>query len=639
MAILTSVSRILLVAKANTTDAERKMKKLTGTQRDLAKAAIVSSAAQNEAIESNIIRLGKLAIGIGVAAVAFRALGGAVKRYADIAQKENAAVGADVEAIQKATGGLITRYEALSFAAAALNTDFKLTQGEMEQVAKAFTVLRNQGNAANETLEGFTRAIVEGNVRALRTFGIILEGSTGTTKAFNNAMEAARDLSSETIETLGGDKAIRAGVEWSDAMDDMAAAAGKLAEPLSVVVGLLADIIKGAAFVLSGEFGESLVSSTDSLGEIARIDARLVEARKKLRRVEEEQFVPFGPPPEILELQKKQARFTAGKVIAALEAERATLIATVGPFRPEIFGPEFGPELPPDRKFKGPKKRGGRFDVGAATLEFGSRRFGAGDSAFAPAVGTRGIGPGPRIRPRREKTPEGAVEALLEATLLPEQPLSDFALAIEGLLGIPFEKFGKKTKEKIKLAEEARKQLNLNKEIIQEFKDSGVEAAQVFQQAGVAAFDAWITGAKGVGQAIKESIGGSLRALATDMLGRALFHGAMAIGSLAAGGPAGAAAAALHGKAAAAFAGGAVVVGGFAKALGGGVTPGGAGGGGGGAPGGGGGGGTGTGATTITVFVGEDFGENVKQNGQRLARAFRRARAAEGSDDEFFLNS
>jgi hypothetical protein len=229
------------------------------------------------------------------------------------------------------------------------------------------------------------------------------------------------------------------------------------------------------------------------------------------------------------------------------------------------------------------------------------------------------------------------IDKILEQIVRPKTRPDAFEAAITKATGVEAKDFNESTTSKIEKARELQKELKLTASIQKEFRDTGVQAAKVFQQAGVQAFDAWITGAKGVGQAIKESIGGSLRALATDMFGRSLFHGAMALAALAMGGPTATARAAKHGKAAAAFAGGAVVVGGLAKALGGGAAPGG-GAGGGTAPGGGGGGDI-VRSSTVTVFVGEDFGENRRQSGERLARAFRRAREAEGGDEEFFLDS
>ncbi len=80
-----------------------------------------------------------------------------------------------------------------------------------------------------------------------------------------------------------------------------------------------------------------------------------------------------------------------------------------------------------------------------------------------------------------------------------------------------------------------------------------------------AAFDAWITGSKSIGQAFKEAIADALRALAVQALVESLKHGAFALGALAFGNFASAGA---HGLAAAEFAGVAAAAGIGARLMG-----------------------------------------------------------------------
>ena len=158
-----------------------------------------------------------------------RKAGEAVKFFAKTAQLEAAAAGADISRIQDAAQGLITQQEALSFAAAALNTEFKLNQQEMENVARFMIVLRNQGNDLATVQTRLTQAIVEGNSRALRPFGVIVDGTTGK-------LQTQKDILAEITKQnetyagsldLAGDAALRMAVKTEDATDRLKNAIGE----------------------------------------------------------------------------------------------------------------------------------------------------------------------------------------------------------------------------------------------------------------------------------------------------------------------------------------------------------------------------------------------------------------------------
>jgi hypothetical protein len=92
---------------------------------------------------------------------------------------------------------------------------------------------------------------------------------------------------------------------------------------------------------------------------------------------------------------------------------------------------------------------------------------------------------------------------------------------------------------------------------------------QTLQQAGQAAFAAFITGSESAGEAFRKMVAGNMLNLASEMFGRSIYEGAMALGSLAMGNFAGAAS---HGAAAAKYAAGAVVLGGIAASMGAGAS-------------------------------------------------------------------
>lgn len=145
---------------------------------------------------------------------------------------------------------------------------------------------------------------------------------------------------------------------------------------------------------------------------------------------------------------------------------------------------------------------------------------------------------------------------------------------------------------------------------------------QLLEGAVTSAFDAWITGSKSFGAAVKDALAAGAASLAKEAIMQALRHTAFAVGSLAIGGPFGGASAAAHFKAAATWGGVAVVAGAAAKGLGGGqpaagggVSPGGFRAGGGSV-----GSGGGDGRTINIVFGGGDD-ESPRARSRRVSRA------------------
>ena len=158
-----------------------------------------------------------------------RKAGDAVAFFAKTAQLQAAAAGADIGRIQDAAQGLITEQEALAFAAAALNTEFKLNQKEMENVARFMIVLRNQGNDLATVQTRLTQAIVEGNSRALRPFGVIVDGTTGkleTQKGILEEITKQNEAYAGSLD-LAGDAALRMAVKTEDATDRVKNAIGE----------------------------------------------------------------------------------------------------------------------------------------------------------------------------------------------------------------------------------------------------------------------------------------------------------------------------------------------------------------------------------------------------------------------------
>ena len=139
------VNTILLNMKANTTQARAEIDKLSGAQKDAAKEVLKAQEQQNTSLQAQILTWGKSAGAIGLGVAAYKLLKDASKEWAAESRLHAVTVGIDIDKIQKATMGLVTSDEALAFAAKSVTGAFKLTQEQMELVAKFSLVLRNRG--------------------------------------------------------------------------------------------------------------------------------------------------------------------------------------------------------------------------------------------------------------------------------------------------------------------------------------------------------------------------------------------------------------------------------------------------------------------------------------------------------------
>ena len=265
--------KILLEFKADTKQAQKNVGALGKVQARVSKMGVEGMA--------------KLAIGVAAVGAAYRAIGASVDFFLERTQQAFASSEADIGRIQAAARGLITEQEALTFAAAALNTEFKLSQQQMEDVAKFMIVLRNQGNDLREVQDKLTKAIVQGNSRALINFGVIVDGTTGKLETQTAIFEEIRkqNLAFGDELLITGDSFQQMAVAGQNAMDNLKASVGE-------AMILIADSINrtvrdGAAdiLLLSGAQGAAEVAIERALAR--RLRSFSPEQRKFLKRFRE----------------------------------------------------------------------------------------------------------------------------------------------------------------------------------------------------------------------------------------------------------------------------------------------------------------------------------------------------------------
>lgn len=566
---------------------------------------IVETAANTEKAGSNIAKYAKLVAGVGAAALIAKK---GFKDFVDFAQAESANTKFSVEQLQKASQGLISEFDLLQLAGAAANTEFQTTQDELNEVAEFMIRLRNEGNDLTKVQTNLTKAIVEGNARGLREFGVFVEGATGKAETHRAILDKIieSNIRGGKVAALAGDDIQRLGIDmedagkrWSAAIGEIVTAMGALAEGIADVIGGVADLIKNtetfqrAQGVLTRFFKSQVIDMMQTHELVLNsfrimIEAGGVELPANLRRT------VLGP-----ELDRGFTVSATGELVSL--AERA------------------------DERKKPKKKRGKRkkpvdllerdaelfreFDEFESTRAEKLRELLAEDPIFETTALEQTIAEGIKVQRELAKlVPDAAEIGRLELDIQAIQKAAEAADAVA------FEK-----------------RENVLARIFGDTDQFSIyaEGFDLVVGASQAAFKAWIDGSQGAGEAVKQFANDFLSSMAVEMLGNAIRHGAMALGSVAFGDPRGAI---THGIAAAKFAAGAAAIGGLAAGIArtssGGAGAGASGGGSSGAVSGLAGGGGEGGGRHITVILGNDFEESSpRRRKARLRGALRSAGA------------
>ena len=272
-------SRVLLIFKADTKQAQREIRNLSKEQKKAAQTTIDAQDKANEGLEKQIKTLAKVGIAVGAAVLAFKGLINAAKEYARVQKLELASAGVNIDKLQEATGGLVTKTQAMSVAARSLSSDFQLTQKEMENTAKFATILhRRTLIPLEEVMRDLAQATGEANPEALKKYGVIIKTETNTHKGHADLMARIKretDAAGE-VQLSAGEKVDAAQVAWVDAIEALNVAFGQLGVALTPVIEGLSKFIKLTADILSDPTGS--LALLKSKGEAAKLE----NARREL---------------------------------------------------------------------------------------------------------------------------------------------------------------------------------------------------------------------------------------------------------------------------------------------------------------------------------------------------------------------
>ena len=125
MGLMDTVSKILLEIKADTSQAKAAIKELSGVQKQAAKDELAAIESSNKGYDGYIDRIGKIGLAINTAKMAIDAGAASLKAFSEHERLTAAAGLVNLGGLQKASGGLRTEMELLSFAAKAQSGVFR----------------------------------------------------------------------------------------------------------------------------------------------------------------------------------------------------------------------------------------------------------------------------------------------------------------------------------------------------------------------------------------------------------------------------------------------------------------------------------------------------------------------------------
>lgn len=545
--------------RADIKDHERNLAKLKGKERERYEALVEQQKKINEGIDGNIAMLAKAGVAVGAVIGTYKALSASVEEYQKRSRLTAATAAVDLDGLKRATKGLATETVLLEFAAKATNGTFKLTQKQMETVAQGALALRKQGHELTDVMERVGQAVREGNVEPLKELGLIIKGAENDTEGGVLAVVQALGSEAEKMGgnfSIAGDDMTKASVEMEDAVDSLKQALGQLVVALAPVIEQIAAMAKYVADIVNGAryfFG-------DSYGDMAQRAARRREQEEELLALREQ---VAARAESALDASIARARAFESSIAAEAFSLPAPFLLRPGVTNEDVLG---------IRNIDGESGLG---LLSRGSIEYGSKRragkrFNIGGQQIPELDVNRGfLDEIIRSSSFRDQG-EGRIYGIEEDTRKKRKELA------ERIPDMQMDRY------RDWLAELDRKKRNNMFEAIFgtpsdiDALSMSIDALGATMDGFVTAFgsgvDALITGSKSFGEAFKDAIAESSRALAVEFAMQALRHSLYAVGEFALGistrDPSHFAGAAAHGKAAAGYAAGAVGVGIIARGLG-----------------------------------------------------------------------
>lgn len=532
------VSRVITKYEADASGQIAELKKLKDKISDSQRAELEAHKTRQDTYQKWLNGITGVNQGLELAS---KAIGFAVeswKAYANNVRLTAAAGKADIEALRRASLGLRTEQELLSFAARTQHGVVKASQRDMETAQRAMVALTRAGFDQEEVTRKITEAMVGLQVGGLDDLGISIQKGKTDLETYSNLMaELGKRASGVNEGQLDASEGVqKLGVSMRDSIDKMKIAIGELVvslEPLLVglasAVQFIAEIAKGPGKVVTKNGRTGL-----------QIDDHVLDSDGNI--LQEDEFRG----------REAMRSFLAQGDVGAFRAQQAIqgFVKQGTPDAPVDFWGSASSGIDEAAMFTFLRKHGLIKDKNAPG---GARRDSADVSDLVSISGTDVLG----------GNPQGFGNLSLGEAAAINVDDGEILRAIEDM------RTGRLTDDWNKRLEAQRAQktsfLESSFGKLEEF-NMYREAFDMLTGSVSAGLEAWVSGSMSAGQAFKKFIADALTSLASQMAIEALKHTAYAIGSAAFGDIKGAA---THGAAAVAFGAGAAAAAVAAKTLGG----------------------------------------------------------------------
>lgn len=266
------VSGVVFKVRADTKQAIKEFSKLDNAQKKAGKEQLERLKVQEKALDAQHDKWVKIGVGVGAAVAAYKLAQGAFTAFAKDAQLRGATVGVSLGKLRTASKGLATDFELLTFAAAANNAEFKLSQDEMGKVQKFMLVLRKRGFDYNEIQKEVNKTILEGG-EGLKKFGVVVKDTSSTLAGHQSLMEQIRIENEKHTGSLAvaGDGMKQFGVDIENTFRDIKVAAGGLVAALIPVLRIIGSILRAPKTLIDTMLG--VAGAASSAGDLANMIA------------------------------------------------------------------------------------------------------------------------------------------------------------------------------------------------------------------------------------------------------------------------------------------------------------------------------------------------------------------------------
>lgn len=565
--------RVILAYKADTASAAADIKKLALTQKEHAQAMKKDLESQNSELEAQIAKYGKLAAKAAAVYAGIKVSLDSMEFYYERNELREKAQGHSIEALRTATRGLVSETELLKLAVTANNGVMKASQTELITVAKAMDVFADRNYDAAKVTQDFNEFLQTGKAKALKDYGLQITETRGSVEQFKEVMEQLTVVATDQafIVNDSRDAWDQSKVSMNDSVDSLRETFGSFIKEISPLLTFAMDAvmevvaaiklaIEGYRLILVAAkelwdyvagglamWGDSLRDAGEFLGIIEETDTRVSGMARSMALVNQTIAIAVEAEKHKLSLLEQQQIIMATMSIGSLSPERMrAAFKEIAAFR-KAYVHSTDIEL----------TEMDMLDIDGMNKKGGGKRE-------RPTYETEFVDPA-ALREKFAAQDAAITEAMNESHALFVAEWQELGFAGQEHLLKAVEVVGDIREQYAQFHSDQSQ--SVLRSMFGDPAEINLYASglDMLKESGVAAFQAMMTGSESAGAAFKKMLASNMMGLASEMFGKSIYHGAMALGSLAMLDGRGAA---MHGAAAGKYAAGAVLLGGIAASMG-----------------------------------------------------------------------